>query len=86
MATTEYNEKTCNTGKWEIFMMLLAKAPVMQVVEEEGFEEDGRLTAEAEVQVGSLVRDANAVTDCIWRTLIDINNESKKQPEKRSAR
>lgn len=85
MSTTEHNPET-TTKKWDIFMMLLTKAPIMQSLDEDGFAEDGSLTEKGELSTGQMVRDVNAVTDCIWRTLIDINNEAKKQPAKRSSR
>lgn len=70
--------------KWEIFMMLLAKAPIVQALDdEEGLTEEGQAT------IGQIVRDVHAATDCVWNTLLDINTESKKPTatqEKRSAR
>lgn len=85
MATTEHNPETTRK-KWDIFMMLLTKAPIMQALDEDGFDEDGNLTEKGEIGTGQMVRDVSAVTDCIWRTLIDINTEAKKQPAKRSSR
>ena len=67
-----------NYEKREIFMALLSKSPVMNIVNEKGVESDGRVPDAAKAEIMEVVEMLLAGTEAVWECLVEKNAEMKK--------